>query len=290
MADGDRYRVHDSRDELDSTNRMADRGYRLEVDVALRRGDRHCSRPRNPSEFSNRKRKLAETDRSPSVKSKHTRGVRGEDRRYSPSPERRGRTSDLTNGALTSEVQGRKTREYAANHVNLAASRLMCFRISGVPLDWSEDDLLGALKAIDPYLRDEMAQLSLYPACSGPTQTALLNLGTYTQYFRALKPNESTYESTSAVGKTKVALALDSHFYDLTPLNTPGDRIVAEFVIFYISYQDLVLISDWLQCSCGDWPCRPCIWVVEEPRNTSYVAERLSATRLQEHPDYVLWI
>jgi len=100
-----------------------------------------------------------------------------------------------------------------------------------VPLDWKVIDLLDALKAIDSSLKDHKHQLSLYPACNTPTQTALLTLDSCSKYFRSLKPNESYYETTSVVNKSKTILTLDSHFHDLTPLNTPEGDIVAESVL-----------------------------------------------------------
>jgi hypothetical protein len=106
-----------------------------------------------------------------------------------------------------------------------------CFRISSVPLNWSKDDLLVGLQAIDPFLKSQPHQLSLFPACCGPTQTALLCLDICTEYFRHLNPNESRYEWVPGKGaRPKVLLMLDCHFYDLTPLNNPGDEITAESV------------------------------------------------------------
>jgi hypothetical protein len=107
--------------------------------------------------------------------------------------------------------------------------RTKCFRISGIPPDWKEDDLLGALQTIDPDLRNQKSQLSLYPACCGSSQTALLELDP-TKYFQSLGPNESTYTSIFPASKTEVVLTIDSHFYGLTPLNTPDKQIIAELV------------------------------------------------------------
>jgi hypothetical protein len=107
------------------------------------------------------------------------------------------------------------------------------FRISGIPQDWKEDDLLGALQTIDPDLRNQKSQLSLYPACSDSSQTALLELDP-TKYFQSVGPNESTYERSFPVGKTEAVLSIDSHFYGLTPLNTPDKQIIAELVASYL--------------------------------------------------------
>jgi hypothetical protein len=114
------------------------------------------------------------------------------------------------------------------------SSRTKCFRISGIPQDWKEDDLLGALQNIDPDLRNQESQLSLYPACCGSSQTALLELDT-TKYFESLGPNES-YTRISQPSKTEAArvLTIDSDFYGLTPLNTPDKQIIAELAPRYL--------------------------------------------------------
>ena len=109
------------------------------------------------------------------------------------------------------------------------SSGTKCFRISGIPQDWKADDLLSALQTIDPDFRNQKSQLSLYPACCGSSQTALLELDP-TRYFQGLGPNESTYKCVSAASKTEAVLTIDSHFYDLTPLNTPDKQIIAELV------------------------------------------------------------
>jgi hypothetical protein len=102
-----------------------------------------------------------------------------------------------------------------------------CFRITNVPPDWKEDTLLAALETIDPCLEDHNPQLSLYPCLdSTQTQTALLNLGTCTKYFHGLKPNDFNHVHTT----DNNILVIDSHFYGLTPLNSPEGKIVAELV------------------------------------------------------------
>jgi len=102
-----------------------------------------------------------------------------------------------------------------------------CFRIANVPSTWREDGLLQALQKIDHSLGRQGAhkyQLSLYPACYGLTQTALLNLCPSTEYFQQLNANDFNYVRTP----DGVDLVIDSHFYDLTPLNSSGDEAVAE--------------------------------------------------------------
>jgi hypothetical protein len=148
-----------------------------------------------------------------------------------------------------------------------------CFRISNVPLDWRKDKLLEALKGIDPLLEPD-PQLSLYPACCGDTQTALLSLRICTIYFQCLKSNDSNYVTT-----LDGILVIDSHFYDLTPLNTLEKEIVAESVPII---PDLASANIRQYCGC-DWPRRACIRFMEESRNSPNVVERFSAARYQEY-------
>jgi len=101
----------------------------------------------------------------------------------------------------------------------------ICVRISGVPLNWNENDLFDVLEAIDPSLTHTQRP-SLYPACSDSTQTALLNLDYCPEYFQHAKYHQVP-ESTS---RTAAHLAIDSNFYNLTPLNIPEGEIIAELV------------------------------------------------------------
>jgi len=167
-------------------------------------------------------------------------------------------------------------------------SRTKCFRISGIPQDWKEDSLLGALQTIDPDLQNQKSQLSLYPACCGSSQTALLELDP-TKYFHSLGPNESTYERVFPTSKTQaVILTIDSHFYGLTPLNTPDKQITAELVASCLPNPNPEANRGSLQCSCCDRPCRPCIWILDESGDSPNVAERPFTTGCQGYPDYVI--
>jgi hypothetical protein len=56
--------------------------------------------------------------------------------------------------------------------------------------------------------------------------TALLNLATCTEYFQSLNPNDYNYVKITG----GIHLVIDSHFYDLTPLNNPKEDIAAESV------------------------------------------------------------
>lgn len=90
-----------------------------------------------------------------------------------------------------------------------------------MPPDWNEDTLLTALENIDQFLEVQILQLSPHPACcGGTTQTALLNIDVCTSYIQLLSPNDFHYVSTSG----GVGLVIDSHAYDLTPLNSLADE------------------------------------------------------------------
>jgi hypothetical protein len=106
-------------------------------------------------------------------------------------------------------------------HMGIAGST--CFRITNVPQEWNRKKLLDALMEVDPVLQHLNFQISLYPCVdSSQTQTALLNLETCTEYF--VKSDHSNYLTMS----NGTLLVFDSHFYDLTPLNSPEGEIVAE--------------------------------------------------------------
>jgi hypothetical protein len=70
------------------------------------------------------------------------------------------------------------------------------------------------------------SDLALYPACSGTGQTGLLNLGKCTGLIEYIKPEEITLEI--AKQDSRETIVLDSHFHDLSPLNTPDNAILAE--------------------------------------------------------------
>jgi hypothetical protein len=105
--------------------------------------------------------------------------------------------------------------------------RQTCFRISGIPLSWSENDLFDVLHTIDPFLTRQDYRPSLYPACYRSTQTALLNLDPRTEYLQ-----RDHYMRVSESGSRVAAhLTIDSHFYNLTPLNAPVREVVAELAV-----------------------------------------------------------
>jgi hypothetical protein len=125
-------------------------------------------------------------------------------------------------GRETLTLPGPSVRGVSDTHNSGIENSPMCFRIANVPSTWSKERLITALLTVDPSL-DKTSQLSLYPACCGSTQTALLNLATCTEYFQIIKLNKYNYVNTS-----DGTLVIDSHFYDLTPLNNPNGEIVAE--------------------------------------------------------------
>jgi hypothetical protein len=134
---------------------------------------------------------------------------------------------------LSSTGIGKFTTIKTMSEHDLSATPMMnaepkCFRIANVPSSWTKDNLLTTLKSIDPFLHGKIVELSLYPACSdsSETQIALLNMPNCTEYFRRLKSNDFNYIETS----DGTLIVIDSHFHDLTPLNSPKGDIVAEFV------------------------------------------------------------
>jgi hypothetical protein len=98
-------------------------------------------------------------------------------------------------------------------------------RISGVPQDWTEEDVLKGLLAVGPTctLQGQVSDLTLYPDCSGTGQTGLLNCTGLIEY---IKPEGITLEI--AKQDSRETVVLDSHFHDFTPLNTPANDILAE--------------------------------------------------------------
>ena len=106
----------------------------------------------------------------------------------------------------------------------------MCFRITGIPKHWDEDDLREMLNSVDKDLDLEQANLSeLFPACgaSESSQVALLNVDCCTQFLGGVMKNEEEHLSGRRDGQ-KYHLRIDRHFYDLTPLNKPKGPICAE--------------------------------------------------------------
>jgi hypothetical protein len=108
------------------------------------------------------------------------------------------------------------------------ASGLTFIRISGVPQDWTDEDVLNGLLAVKPpcILQGQVSKLTLYPDCSGTRQTGHLSLDKCTGLIEYNKPGGITVEI--AKEDSRETIVLDSHFHDLTPLNTPENDILAE--------------------------------------------------------------
>jgi hypothetical protein len=108
--------------------------------------------------------------------------------------------------------------------------RPTCFRISGIPSDWSITHLEQKLQVIDPKLDFTDVDLSgPFPAGCDSTQIALLDFDNCTAYFQKLGRNdEKLIVIRDDTPDRKVRLTIDKHFYDMTPLNKPVAPITAE--------------------------------------------------------------
>jgi hypothetical protein len=108
------------------------------------------------------------------------------------------------------------------------ASGPMFIRISGVPQDWTEEDVLKGLLEVGPTctLQGQVSKISLYPACCGTGQTGLLDMGKCRGLFENIKAGQFTCEIANQ--DSIATVVIDSHFDDLTPLNTPENDILAE--------------------------------------------------------------
>jgi hypothetical protein len=116
-------------------------------------------------------------------------------------------------------------------HADSASTNIPCtkrfFRISNIPNTWGKDQLVQALKAEQPGFGEEQVQLSLYQSCNGTGQTAVLYLSKCSKYFCETSAEETRFLKLPSEGST-VTVSVDGHFYDLTPLNSPGSPIIAE--------------------------------------------------------------
>jgi hypothetical protein len=104
----------------------------------------------------------------------------------------------------------------------------MCFRISDIPDKWSVADLQQALQTFDQDLDPSKYDISLYPACHGFGQVAILKLYETTESFKGILPNLARYSRIE-----KNVLSIDCDFYGLTPLNTPSEEIITEYVEYH---------------------------------------------------------
>jgi hypothetical protein len=100
--------------------------------------------------------------------------------------------------------------------------------MSGIPPSWTEDDVLNTLKSVDASktLEIQKCHITLYPACYGSFQTGLLNTDSSLESFGEI--NEDRIRLEFSTQDTVLDLFIDRHFYDLTPLNTPRNDVIAE--------------------------------------------------------------
>jgi hypothetical protein len=116
----------------------------------------------------------------------------------------------------------------AKNRVStIPLSRKHYFRISGIPTGWTEVSVVGGLKSLEPTrIHDENPRLSLFPACSNSTQTGILKLENCLELLETTKLD--TIQLQLSVEGDSVFVDIDDHFFDLTPLNTPGNEYIVE--------------------------------------------------------------
>jgi hypothetical protein len=110
----------------------------------------------------------------------------------------------------------------------MASSTQHYFRISGIPAGWTEVGVVNALKSLEPTIihDDQRPHLTLYPACSGLTQTGLLKLENGLKFLEKVEPDK--IQLGISVGTEDAIVDVDGHFCDLTPLNTLGNDHIAE--------------------------------------------------------------
>ncbi|KAJ8130970.1 hypothetical protein O1611_g2656 [Lasiodiplodia mahajangana] len=101
----------------------------------------------------------------------------------------------------------------------------MCWRVQNVPYDWTKETLRAHLEPLSDRGCLEVSWITLHPAVSSATQTALLCFKVVPSFFQDLNPNEA---HPLKIGEyTEGDLSIDCHFRGLTPLNTPtGDSII----------------------------------------------------------------
>jgi hypothetical protein len=102
------------------------------------------------------------------------------------------------------------------------------FRISRIPTGWTEVSVVGGLKSLEPTRihDDESPCLSLFQACNDSTQTGILKLENYLELLETTKSD--TVQLELSVEGESVCIDIDDHFFDLTPLNTPGNEYTVE--------------------------------------------------------------
>jgi len=162
----------------------------------------------------------------------HTKGPRVSKHRHSTQPSAATilKPTSVNNRMHNSDASS--AGDPYARYIDRPVAGLKCIRVANVPLTWSKEDVYQVLDDIDRPFKGHKHQLSLFPACSGATQTALLNVEICTKFFRCIPPNSYYYLEVPATSTSaEVHLVIDYHFHDLTPLNTPEGKIVAELVL-----------------------------------------------------------
>jgi len=141
----------------------------------------------------------------------------------------------------------------------VASTKSICFRITGIPQDWSKEKLWNTLVSLDGSLKDLVPRLDIFPSFHRPSHVALLNLDVCTNYFNILEPNESCRKEIKDEG---VELEIDRHFYGLTPLNNPGEVIEAEYVVLLIiphpsaDFRSVIAVTGLAGHAYGSWKSR----------------------------------
>jgi hypothetical protein len=138
-----------------------------------------------------------------------------------PKPEEPRSTSDPARTIGTEDAQNTAG--------DSSASRPTCFRITGIPLKWGNNELKKQFRDVDL----EGVELSIFPACSTKTQTALLRLDQKIAYFEGWEQAQEKQLPFKEQGRTK-RLNIDKDFYGLTPLNSPDAQITAELVSLHV--------------------------------------------------------
>jgi hypothetical protein len=173
-----------------------------------------------------------EDDRAPETRRKSARTAQGV-APIAPPGKRTRATTTLTTPRKAGRKKSTTDQRQKSNRTDTAAKDLVSnafgsgdqsteklpskyFRVSGIPADWSKDDILRALHHFDPSLADRNPQISVYPACQGPRQIALLPL------------RSATDSSRLPVPETDVEFTIDNRFHNLTPLNAPTGEVIAE--------------------------------------------------------------
>jgi hypothetical protein len=101
------------------------------------------------------------------------------------------------------------------------------FRISRIPTGCTEVSVVRGLKSLEPTrIHDESPRLSLFQACNDSTQTGILKLENFLELLETTKLDQIQLE-LSVEGES-VWVDIDDHFFDLTPLNTPGNEYIVE--------------------------------------------------------------